>query len=225
MTTSHQAPLWSATTKTGLAGLMLAWFAGAYVIGSGHWLTNDAGLPIPPKAVTAVIPVVLFFAAYGLSRRFRDFVLAQDIRTLTMIHLWRVVGFTFLTLYAFGVLPGLFAWPAGLGDVAIGVAALFVVTRMDRDPDYATSPGLVRFHLLGLLDFVVAVATVGLAAGGFPDLIAGGVTSAPMDVWPLNIFPSFGVPAFIIVHAIVLLKIRHLRRAAGDAVQAVPRLA
>jgi hypothetical protein len=142
-----------------------------------------------------------------------------------MVHLWRVVGFTFLTLTAFDVLPGLFAWPAGLGDVAIGIAALFVVARMDRHPGYATSPGLVRFHLLGLADFVVAVATAGLAAGGFPDLIPGGVTSAPMDVWPLNIFPSFWVPAFIIVHATVLLKVRHLRRAAAGGVTALPRLA
>ena len=225
MTTSHQAPLWSATTKAGFAGLMLAWLAGAYVIGTGHWLTNDGQSVFAPIAISAFVPVALFFAAYGLSHRFRDFVLAQDIRTLTMIHLWRVIGFTFLTLYAFGVLPGLFAWPAGLGDVAIGVAALFVVARMDRDPDYATSPGLVRFHLLGLLDFVVAVATAGLAAGGFPDLIAPGVTSAPMDVWPLNIFPSFGVPAFIITHAVVLLKVRHLRRSTESAGQPVPRLA
>ena len=35
-----------------------------------------------------------------------------------------------------------------------------------------------------------------------------------MDVWPLNIFPSFIVPAFIILQIIVLLKVRHLRRAA-----------
>ena len=222
MTTSHQAPLWSAPKITGLAGLMLVWFVGAYVIGSGHWLTNDSGLPIPPIAITVFIPVALFFAAYGLSRRFRDFVLAQDIRTLTMLHLWRVIGFVFLPLYAFGVLPGLFAWPAGLGDVAIGVAALFVVTRMHRDPDYATSPGLVRFHLLGLLDFVVALTTSSLATGAFPDLIAGGVTSAPLEVWPLNIFPSFIVPVFIITHAVVLLKVRHLRRLVGKGADAVP---
>ena len=225
MTNSDQAPLWSASTKAGLAGLMLVWLAGAYIIGSEHWLTNDAQTPIMPIAITAVIPVALFFAAYGLLPRFRAFVLAQNIRTLTMLHLWRVIGFAFLALYAFGVLPALFAWPAGLGDVAIGVAALFVVKRLERDPDYLTSPGLVRFHLLGLLDFVVAVATAGLAGGAFPDLIANGATSAPMDVWPLNIFPSFLVPAFIIVHATVLLKVRHLRRSAGDAVGAVPRLA
>ena len=48
----------------------------------------------------------------------------------------------------------------------------------------------------------------------FPALIPGGVTSGAMDVWPLNLFPSFGVPFFIIVHATALLKIRDLRRRA-----------
>ena len=139
--------------------------------------------------------------------------LSLDIRTLTMFQHWRVIGFVFLPLYGFGVLPGFFAWPAGLGDVAIGLAAVFVIARIDRDPDYRTSAGLVRFHLLGLFDFAVAIATSGLAAGAYPVLIANGVTSSAMDVWPLNIFPSFLVPAFIIVHLIVLLKVRHLRQA------------
>lgn len=57
-----------------------------------------------------------------------------------------------------------------------------------------------------------AVAAAGLAAGAFPALIPGGVTSAAMDVWPLNVFPSFGAPAFIILHLTVLLKVRHMRK-------------
>ena len=217
MNTHKQTPAWSGAQKAALAGLLLVQFAAAYVIGTGHLLTNDASSLIAPIAVTAIIPVALFLAAYALSPRFRGFVLSQDLRTLTMMQHWRVIGFTFLALYAFDALPGLFAWPAGLGDVAIGLAALAVVARMDRDPDYATSPGLVRFHLLGLLDFAVAIAATGLTAGAFPDLIANGVTSAPMDVWPLNLFPSFGVPAFIILHLTVLLKVRALRRTAGES--------
>jgi hypothetical protein len=159
------------------------------------------------------------------SARFRRFVLAQDMRTLTMMQLWRVIGFAFLALYAFGALPGLFAWPAGLGDVAIGLAAVVIVARMDRDPEFATSPGFVRFHLLGLFDFAVAIVTAGLSAGAFPGLIPGGITSAPLDVWPLNLFPSFLVPAFIIVHLTVLAKVRDLRRAAADPKAATLRAA
>ncbi len=225
MNTHQQTPVWSGAQKIGLAGLLIAWFAAGYVIGTGHLLTNEEQSPMMPIAITAFIPVALFLAAYASSARFHRFVLAQDMRTLTMIQHWRVIGFAFLALYAFGALPGLFAWPAGLGDVAIGLAAVVIVARLERDPDYATSPGFVRFHLLGMFDFAVAILTAGLSAGAFPGLIPGGVTSAPMDVWPLNVFPSFLVPAFIIVHLTVLLKVRDLRRAAAEPADAMLRAA
>ncbi len=225
MNTHQQTPVWGGAHKAGLAGLLLVQFAAAYVIGTGHLLTNDQQSLMLPIAITAFIPVALFLAAYASSARFRRFVLAQDMRTLTMMQHWRVIGFAFLALYAFGALPGLFAWPAGLGDVAIGLAAVVIVARMDGDPDYARSPGFVRFHLLGLLDFAVAILMAGLSAGAFPDLIPNGVTSAPMDVWPLNVFPSFLVPAFIILHLTVLLKVRDLRRAAGGPAEGALRAA
>jgi hypothetical protein len=205
--------------------LLLVWFAAAYAIGTGHLLANDQNSLFAPIAITAFIPVALFLAAYVLSARFRGFVLSQDIRTLTMMQHWRVLGFAFLALYAFDALPALFAWPAGLGDVAIGFAAVFIVARMDRDPDYARSRGFIRFHFLGLLDFAVAIITAGLSAGAFPGLISNGITSAPMDVWPLNLFPSFFVPAFIILHLTVLLKVRELRRAVHEPADAALRAA
>lgn len=218
MTTHHQTPVWTPALKAGLAILLLLWFAAAYVIGVEGLLANHQSAVMAPIALSAIIPVALFLLAYRVSARFRRFVLSQDLRTLTMVQHWRVIGFVFLALYAFDVLPALFAWPAGVGDVAMGIAAIFIVARMDRDPDFVRSAGFVRYNLLGLLDFAVAVATAGLSAGAFPGLIANGATSAPMDVWPLNIFPSFIVPAFIILHLTVLLNVRHLRRAAHEPV-------
>ena len=225
MNTHHPSPVWSGAHKAVLAGLLLVWFAAAYVIGTGHLLANDRHSLFAPIAITAFIPVAVFLAAHVLSARFRGFVLSQDIRTLTMMQHWRVLGFAFLALYAFDALPALFAWPAGLGDVAIGVAAVFIVARMNRDPDYARSRGFIRFHFLGLLDFAVAIITAGLSAGAFPGLISNGITSAPMDVWPLNLFPSFFVPAFIILHVTVLLKVRELRRAVHEPADAALRAA
>jgi len=125
---------WSNTAKAGVAALLLAQFASAYVIGTEQLLTNEQSSLFAPIAVTAVLPVALFLSVYALSRRFRGFVLSQDLRRLTMLHHWRVIGFTFLALYAVDKLPGLFAWPAGLGDVATGLAAVFIVARMAREP-------------------------------------------------------------------------------------------
>jgi hypothetical protein len=60
----------------------------------------------------------------------------------------------------------------------------------------------------------VAIGTSGRASGAFPELIVNNITSAPMDVWPMNSFPSLVVPAFIIPQLTALLKVRALRREA-----------
>ena len=211
--------------RSGVATLLLVWFAAAYAIGVEELLHNEGGAVFQPIALSAVIPVAAFLGLYALSDRVRAFVLRQNIRTLTTLQHWRVVGFVFLPLYFFDVLPGLFAWPAGLGDVSVGLAAAYVVARFARDPDYETSSGLVRYQFLGLLDLAVAMGTAGLAGGGFPALIANGITTAPMDVWPLNLFPSFIIPIFIILHLSVLLKVRYLRRQAGRSQQTVAQAA
>ena len=113
-----------------------------------------------------------------------------------------------------------FAWPAGFGDILIGFTAPFVVARLARDPAFATSRRFITFHALGLLDFAVAVVAATLASGAYPAVFSGAVTSAPMEVWPLNLFPSFFVPLFIIAHVVVILKVRALRREANGRVGA-----
>ena len=212
MVETDTSKVWTAGKLVALFMLLIVWFAAAFVIGDQALLTNANGSLMPPIAITALVPVAVFLGLYASFSRFRGFVLAQDIETLTMLQLWRVIGFVFLMLYAYGVLPGLFALPAGIGDVAVGLAAPFVVLHLRRDPAYAASSGLVRFQYLGLLDFAVAIVTAGLSAGAFASLTPGGITSAPMDVWPLNLFPSFVVPIFIILHLTVLLQARELRR-------------
>jgi hypothetical protein len=84
-----------------------------------------------------------------------------SLARLTLPHTLRVVGVLFLMVMALGHLPALFALPAGLGDIAVGLIAPSVARRLTTDGDHR---GAVRFHLLGLLDLVVAI-TIGYLAG------------------------------------------------------------
>src|SRR5262249_44584082 len=59
--------------------------------------------------------------------------------------------------YAWRVLPGLFAFPAGFGDMATGVTAPWIVLGLVRNPSFAASRRYVIWNILGILDFVVAV--------------------------------------------------------------------
>jgi hypothetical protein len=105
------------------------------------------------------------------------------------------------------VLPGAFAWPAGLGDIAIGVTAPWVARALVRWPDFATSRVFVIWNLLGILDLVVAVSVGGLssalASGG-----AGEVTTGPMARLPLVLIPAYLVPLFVMLHLAALFQAR-----------------
>ena len=109
MNTSSDKTELTGTVWAGLSAILLAWFAAAYVIGAERLLPSEGPALIAPITITAVVPVAVFLAIYAVSSRVRGFVLSQDIRTLTMLQHWRVIGFAFLPLTFFGVLPGLFA--------------------------------------------------------------------------------------------------------------------
>ena len=214
--TNLSAAVWDTSTKATIAVGLALWFAVAWGLGISGVMTADASQPFRPILLSILVPLAAFLVAYFWSGRFRYFVLSQDIRVLTMLQHWRVLGFTFLMLYAHDVLPGLFAWPAGLGDIAIGLAAPLVVLRMVRRAEFARSRAFVTFHLLGILDFIVAGGSATLASGAFPALHMGPLTSAPMEYWPLSLFPSFIVPLFLFIHLAVLFQVRELRRQAAQ---------
>src|SRR6266540_3596182 len=160
------------------------------------------------------IPLALFLAAYFGSSPFRDFILGADIRFVAAIEAWRWGGLGMLLLYANGVLPGLFALPAGLGDMAIGITAPWIVISLVRNPLFAGSRRFVIWNILGIADFVVAVSTATLSSGAFPGIIAliGNVTTSPMTRLPLVLIPAFMVPFFTMLHLTALFQARQLAR-------------
>src|SRR5437763_17033848 len=131
------------------------WFALVYFLGARGAFARPPQVPPLPILLGATIPVILYLAAYRGSTAFRAWVLTADLRLLTAIQGWRAGGLGFLALYANGVLPGLFALPAGLGDIAIGVTAPWVMLALLRQPAFASSPRFRVWNLLGILDLAV----------------------------------------------------------------------
>ena len=143
-----------------LVTIVLAiWFVIVFLLGAIGAFVRPPGAPPFPILLGATFPLVVFIAAYLGSGAFRALILGADLRLLTAIQAWRAGGLGFLALYAHGLLPGLFAWPAGLGDIAIGVTAPWVVLALIRRPAFAAGRLFVVWNLLGILDLVVAVST------------------------------------------------------------------
>ena len=128
---------------------------------------------------------------------------------MNAIQAWRAGGLGFLALHAHGVLPGLFAWPAGLGDIAIGVTAPWVALALIRQPAFAASRQFVVWNLLGILDLVVALST-GALSSGFVAGLVGEVTTAPMAQFPLVLIPAYLIPLFVMLHLAALFQAQRL---------------
>jgi hypothetical protein len=123
---------------------------------------------------------------------------------------WRWAGLGFLSLYAHRILPGLFAFPAGLGDMAIGFTAPWIVLGLIRQPSFAAGRRFAVWNILGILDLVVAVSLGTICSGFIPGLV-GNVTSGPMAQLPLILVPAYMVPFFIMLHFTALAQARRIR--------------
>ncbi len=114
---------------------------------------------------------------------------------------FRPVGGVFLVALALGQLPAVFAIPAGLGDIAVGISAIFVARRASRR--------LVWFNVLGITDLVVAV-TIGFLAGQGPfQLLHVTPSTSPLTELPLALIPTTGVSLALALH---VTSLRLLRR-------------
>jgi hypothetical protein len=96
------------------------WLGAVVVLGvRGAFVAAPGEVPYP-IALGFGVPLVAFVIAFRVSSAFRDFLMTLDLPLATAVHSWRFAGLGFIALSVHNVLPGTFAWPAGLGDIAIG---------------------------------------------------------------------------------------------------------
>jgi hypothetical protein len=191
-----------------LLAVGVVWFAAAFLAGWADVFQRNVGEPPVKLAVAVGVPVLGVGVALLAVRRFRTWAEGLDLRLLVNLQGWRVLGFAFLVGYAQGVLPGAFAWPAALGDLAVGLAAPLVAVHMRR-------PAFYGLMAAGIADFVLALAlgvanNIG-ARGVLPD---GTLSQAPIYDLPLSLIPTFAVPFLFVVHLLSLARARREWRAA-----------
>ena len=123
---------------------------------------------------------------------------------IVAVQLYRALGVIFLILYATDKLPGLFAWPAGVGDIMVGLLAPIVALAYARDA--RRNAGLVTaWNVFGILDLVVAVTT-GFITSPTP-LFIYTPPNELISVFPLVLIPVYLVPLWILLHLASLAKL------------------
>jgi len=196
------------------AALVAVWFAIASSTSALQIYKNDANRVGAAVGIAATLPILLFVAWFATSKGFREFAMGLSARTLTALQAGRVMGVVFVILGARGELPTRFAWPAGYGDMFIGLTASIVAWKLATAEHRGS---FIFWQGLGMLDLVTAVG-LGVSTG---ILHPEGISMAAVTGLPLSIIPTFFVPLYFIFHIICIVQARGWATVSGKQRQAV----
>jgi hypothetical protein len=174
----------------GSAIVFAAWLSGVVLLAGNGFFRFDVwprGIPI---ALAATLGVGYLFL---LSGTFRAIIAAIPQHWLIAMQTFRILGGVFLVRYFQGELPGVFAIPAGVGDVLTGIFAPLVAYWWFAGRPYARAAA-IAWNLFGMADLVSAVTIGSLTAGG-----GGGI------VFPIVLIPIYAVPRAFLIHSYSLI--------------------
>jgi hypothetical protein len=190
-----------------IGAFFLAWFVLVFVLGARGSFVGSPGAPPLALLIALVVPLGLFLIGHRTIRPVREFILSADLKLIVGMQAWRWAGFGFLALYANHVLPGIFALPAGLGDMAVGITAPLMLSGLLRQPGFSTGSRFAVWNLLGILDLAVAISVGALVPLLAPSFY-GTASTSPMAQLPLVLIPTFLVPIFLMLHLTALFQAR-----------------
>ncbi len=196
-----------------LAGIiLLIWFSLIAILGSLSFFAKNP-LFAPWIVFGFLILFELLRRVYH-SKKVQAFASLIPMHWLIGIQFYRIVGVGFLILYSQGVLPGAFAFPAGIGDIIVGVSAPFVAILYYLKKPYAKNLAIV-WNIVGILDLIIALS-VGFL--GFPrpvQFVPLQPTTEPLSLFPLVIIPLFAVPLALLMHFLGLKVLKISKREEG----------
>lgn len=182
--------------------LLGAWYIAAL-------LTSWLGLyrtGTPTIQYGLLIPIIAGLALFRTSATLRRIIEAVPQRWIVSVQVYRAEGLIFLVLYAAGHLPGVFAWPAGVGDILVGLLAPIAGAAYVRGSRHATG-WLRAWNLFGILDLMVALTTGFLSSPSRLQMFAFSAPNELIGAFPLAMIPVFVVPLSILLHLASLRKL------------------
>src|SRR5437899_31250 len=179
---------------------------------NGVFRTGASPLPLLPLAI--LLPVITGAPLLLLSKRVGQMLDAMPTTWLVALQLYRVFGSQWLAYWLRGLLPGLWALPAGTGDVLTGLFAVPAAIALATGTAEGRKAAIL-WNIFGLADFAVAI-TLGLiiTPGPFQLIVPSG-PSIGLDSFPNVLTPAFVVPSSILLHALSLRQLCRRSRSAA----------
>jgi hypothetical protein len=196
---------------------LFAWLVVALLLAWSGLFRSAIGQRVPYIALAIGIPIVTGILLIRLAKPVQEIITAVPQNWLVAFQFYRVAGVTFLILQAVGLLPGVFALPAGYGDLFVGLTAPLVGYAYRQN-----HPNRNRFvlwwNLFGIIDLVVALITGFLSSPSRIQLLSLDSPNTLIGAFPLVMVPIYAVPLSIVLHFVSLTKLSQERSAAQPVV-------
>jgi hypothetical protein len=216
--------LYGGALRAGLGRARAALLAGGAAVVLGGWFTASAVIAahggyhaqLGHQVPWLPIVVVGFFGLLLVLRRIptvaRALAAPGTESRLELPHSFRVLGGTaFVLMMALGHLPALFALPAGLGDIAAGIAAPLVALRLARGTGRRTA---LWFNAFGMTDLISALTLGALTGYALVNVTPSGASISEL---PLALIPTAAVPLLFALHITSVSRLRRAPRTAPPA--------
>jgi hypothetical protein len=192
-----------------------AWFAVVGMLGATGALSAQ-GIGVAGLGAAVILPATLLCWMWLAAGPMREAMSAVPVPTLIAVNALRILGITFVLLFAAQRLPAPFAPAAGWGDVLIGITAGPVAWILARRGTGARSLALA-WNALGMLDLLVAVALGATSSPGPARLFMDPPGSAIMTTPPWILIPCFIVPVLIALHVAIFDRLARTEEAGSLA--------
>jgi hypothetical protein len=142
----------------------------------------------------------------------RSWFLSQKLsqKWLVGLQLFRVIGGVFLIEMVRGHIPGVFAYPAGIGDIIVALAAFGILLAYKKS-EHIPGVFIIFLIVLGVADFLSAFFFALTSTQGPFQLFFPAIPNR-LIIFPTGMIPLFLVPYAIFFHVLSLLNFQTFER-------------
>lgn len=166
---------------------------------------------LPPKIVlTTTLPLAIFVTIIYMTKACKKANNILSLEDLVKIHIFRLIGSTFIILFLYDLLPTIFALFAGIGDVIMALSSIFVAKAIRDNKSYARRLTYI-WNTFGLVDILITSAMAIIFTKISIDQGIPGVEF--LAEFPFCFIPAFAPPTIIFLHLLVFRKLTSTKNA------------
>ncbi|MCB4800127.1 hypothetical protein [Neotamlana laminarinivorans] len=165
---------------------------------------------LPPKIVlTTTLPLAIFATIIYNTVVCKDANNILTLEDLVKIHIFRLIGSTFIILFLYDLLPPVFALFAGIGDILTAISSIFVAKAIRNKKNYSRKLTYI-WNTFGLVDILITSAMAIIFTKISIDNNIQGVEF--LAEFPFCFIPAFAPPTIIFLHLLVFRKLSWLKK-------------